>query len=199
MDSPLDTYTRWVTKEFEASIDLKRRTLDSQASVIVAIAQLIVETFQRGGKVLLCGNGGSAADAQHIAAEFVSRFRRERHGLPAIALTTDTSILTAIGNDYGYERVFARQIEALGRSGDTVIGISTSGASASVIAAMRAAREGGMATVGLTGASGGALVDHVDVCLRVPSQNTARIQEVHITAAHAICEIVERTLFPSVE
>lgn len=199
MNSPLDAYTRWVTEEFEASIDLKRRTLNSQASVIAAIAQLIVETFQRGGKVLLCGNGGSAADAQHIAAELVSRFRRERRGLPAIALTTDTSILTAIGNDYGYERVFARQVEALGRSGDTVVGISTSGTSASVIAAMRAARDGGMTTVGLTGASGGLLVDYVDVCLRVPSQNTARIQEVHITVAHAICEIVERTLFPLTE
>lgn len=194
-----DIYTRWVTEAFAASIDLKRLTLETQAPVIVAIAELIVATFQRGGKVLLCGNGGSAADAQHIAAEFVSRFRRERRGLPAIALTTDTSILTAIGNDYGFERVFARQVEALGQPGDTVIGISTSGASPNIIAAMRAAREGGMATVGLTGAAGGSLVHHVDVCLRVPSHNTARIQEVHITVAHAICEIVERTLFASTE
>jgi D-sedoheptulose 7-phosphate isomerase len=197
MDSRIDVCMRWVKEEFEASIDLKRRTLESQVSVIVTIADLIIETFQRGGKVLLCGNGGSAADAQHIAAEFVSRFRRERRGLPSIALTTDTSILTAIGNDYGYERVFARQIEALGRPDDTVVGISTSGASASVIAAMRTARDGGMATIGLTGATGGLLIDHVDVCLCVPSRNTARIQEVHITVAHVICEIVERTLFPS--
>jgi len=195
MNSPSDSFTRWVIDEIEASIDVKRRTIETQAPMIVAIAERVVETFRRGGKLLLCGNGGSAADAQHIAAEFVSRFRRERHGLPAIALTTDTSILTAISNDYGYERVFARQIEALGRPGDMVIGISTSGISASVIAAMRAARNGGMATVGFTGASGGTLVDHVDLCLCVPSHNTARIQEVHITVAHTVCEIVERTLF----
>jgi len=195
MNSPSDSFTRWVIDEIEASIDVKRRTIETQAPMIVAIAERVVETFRRGGKLLLCGNGGSAADAQHIAAEFVSRFRRERHGLPAIALTTDTSILTAISNDYGYERVFARQIEALGRPGDMVIGISTSGISASVIAAMRAARNGSMATVGFTGASGGTLVDHVDLCLCVPSHNTARIQEVHITVAHTVCEIVERTLF----
>ncbi len=195
MNSPSDSFTRWVIDEIEASIDVKRRTIETQAPMIVAIAERVVETFRRGGKLLLCGNGGSAADAQHIAAEFVSRFRRERRGLPAIALTTDTSILTAISNDYGYERVFARQVEALGRPGDMVIGISTSGISASVIAAMRAARNGGMATVGLTGASGGTLVDHVDLCLCVPSHNTARIQEVHITVAHVVCEIVERTLF----
>jgi D-sedoheptulose 7-phosphate isomerase len=195
MNSPSDSFTRWVIDEIEASIDVKRRTIETQVPMIVAIAERVVETFRRGGKLLLCGNGGSAADAQHIAAEFVSRFRRERHGLPAIALTTDTSILTAISNDYGYERVFARQVEALGRPGDMVIGISTSGISASVIAAMRAARNGGMATVGFTGASGGTLVDHVDLCLCVPSHNTARIQEVHITVAHTVCEIVERTLF----
>jgi D-sedoheptulose 7-phosphate isomerase len=195
MNSASDSFTRWVIDEIEASIDVKRRTIEMQASIIVAIAERIVETFRRGGKLLLCGNGGSAADAQHIAAEFVSRFRRERRGLPAIALTTDTSILTAISNDYGYERVFARQVEALGRPGDMVIGISTSGLSASVITAMRAARDGGMATVGFTGASGGMLVDNVDLCLCVPSHNTARIQEVHITVAHVVCEIVERTLF----
>jgi len=195
MNSPFDTFTRWVIDEIEASIDVKRRTIEMQAPMIVAIAERVVDTFRRGGKLLLCGNGGSAADAQHIAAEFVSRFRRERRGLPAIALTTDTSILTAISNDYGYDCVFARQVEALGRSGDMVIGISTSGVSASVIAAMRAARNGSMATVGFTGASGGTLVDHVDLCLCVPSHNTARIQEVHITVAHVVCEIVERTLF----
>lgn len=195
MDSRSEMYARWAIEEIEASIDLKRRTLESQLPVIVAIAERIVDTFQRGGKILLCGNGGSAADAQHIAAEFVSRFRRERRGLPAIALTTDTSILTAIGNDYGYERVFARQVEALGQQGDAVIGISTSGTSASVLAAMRTARNGGMATIGLTGATGGLLIGHADLCLCVPSQNTARIQEVHITVAHVVCEIVERTLF----
>ncbi len=195
IDERDEVYTRWAIEEIEASIDLKRRTLETQLPVIVAIAGRIVDTFQRGGKVLLCGNGGSAADAQHIAAEFVSRFRRERRGLPAIALTTDTSILTAIGNDYGYERVFARQVEALGQPGDVVVGISTSGTSASVLAAMRAARERGLAAIGLAGATGGLLIDHVDMCLCVPSQNTARIQEVHITVAHVVCEIVERSLF----
>ncbi len=195
VDERDEVYTRWAIEEIEASIDLKRRTLETQLPVIVAIAGRIVATFQRGGKVLLCGNGGSAADAQHIAAEFVSRFRRERRGLPAIALTTDTSILTAIGNDYGYERVFARQVEALGQPGDVVVGISTSGTSASVLAAMRAARERGLTAIGLAGATGGLLIDHVDVCLCVPSQNTARIQEVHITVAHVVCEIVERSLF----
>lgn len=195
MNLSSETFTRWVIDEIEASIDVKRCTLEAQAPMIVAIAERVIETFRRGGKLLLCGNGGSAADAQHIAAEFVSRFRRERRGLPAIALTTDTSILTAIGNDYGYERVFARQVEALGRPGDVVIGISTSGISASVIAAMRAARDGGMTTIGFTGASGGTLVDHVDLCLCIPSHNTARIQEVHITVAHVVCEIVERALF----
>lgn len=195
MNLSSETFTRWVIDEIEASIDVKRRTLEAQAPMIVAIAERVVETFRHSGKLLLCGNGGSAADAQHIAAEFVSRFRRERRGLPAIALTTDTSILTAIGNDYGYERVFARQVEALGRPGDVVIGISTSGISASVIAAMRAARDSGMTTIGFTGASGGTLVDHVDLCLCVPSHNTARIQEVHITVAHVVCEIVERALF----
>lgn len=195
MNLSSETFTRWVIDEIEASIDVKRRTLEAQAPMIVAIAERVIETFRRGGKLLLCGNGGSAADAQHIAAEFVSRFRRERRGLPAIALTTDTSILTAIGNDYGYERVFARQVEALGRPGDVVIGISTSGISASVIAAMRAARDSGMTTIGFTGASGGTLVDHVDLCLCIPSHNTARIQEVHITVAHVVCEIVERALF----
>lgn len=195
VDSRSDVYTRWAVEEIEASIDLKRRTLETQLPVIVAIARRIVDTFQRGNRVLLCGNGGSAADAQHIAAEFVSRFRRERRGLPAVALTTDTSILTAIGNDYGYERVFARQVEALGQPGDAVIGISTSGTSASVLAAMRTARDGGMTTIGLAGATGGLLIDHVEVCLCVPSHNTARIQEVHITVAHVVCEIVERALF----
>lgn len=195
VDSRSDAYTRWVIEEIEAGIDLKRRTLETQLPVIVAIAQRIVDTFERGNRVLLCGNGGSAADAQHIAAEFVSRFRRERRGLPAIALTTDTSILTAIGNDYGYERVFARQVEALGQPGDAVIGISTSGTSANVLAAMRTARDGGMTTIGLTGATGGLLIGAVDLCLCVPSQNTARIQEVHITVAHVVCEIVERVLF----
>lgn len=195
MDDQTETYARWAIEEFEASIMVKRRTREEQMPAIVAIGAQAVEAFRRGNKILLCGNGGSAADAQHIATEFVSRFRRERPGLPAIALTTDTSLLTAIGNDYGYERVFARQVEAHGRPGDLIIGISTSGTSASVIAAIQAARAAAMVTVGFTGASGGALAECVDYCLRVPSDNTARIQEVHITAAHIVCEIVERALF----
>lgn len=194
MMSDSEAYLLLATSEIEASIAVKRRVIEAHLPVVAAIAGMVVETLRRGNKLLLCGNGGSAADAQHIAAEFVSRFRRERPGLPAIALTTDTSVLTAIGNDYGYERVFARQIEALGRPGDLAIGISTSGESASVIAAMRAARAGGLATAGFSGATGGALRDQVDICLCVPSQHTARIQEAHITVAHIVCEIAEREL-----
>lgn len=150
--------------------------------------------LREGRKILLFGNGGSAADSQHIAAELVSRFRRERAALPAIALTTDTSILTAISNDYGFEEVFARQVEALGQEGDVVLGISTSGNSPNVLNAVRKAAEIGMKTVGFTGQDGGKLKECVDVCFRVPSQSTPHIQEVHIAVAHALCEVIEEAL-----
>jgi len=181
-----------LAREIEESIQVKQQVIDEGLSTLADIVELLVQTLQAGKKVVLFGNGGSAADSQHIAAELVSRFRRERQALPAIALTTDTSILTAIANDYSFENVFSRQIEALGQPGDMAIGISTSGNSPNVLKGMSAARQKGMTTVGLTGESGGQLKDCVDICFRVPSHSTPRIQEVHISVAHAMCELVEQ-------
>jgi D-sedoheptulose 7-phosphate isomerase len=164
-------------------------------AVVEAVAKACVASLKAGGKVLLAGNGGSAADAQHVAGEFVSRFAFDRPGLPAIALTTDTSVLTAIGNDYGYERVFERQVQALGVAGDVFFGITTSGRSPNVLRALEQARARGLVTVGMTGNRGGpihALCDHV---LAVPSPDTPRIQEGHIVLAHTVCLIVERRMF----
>ncbi len=146
---------------------------------------------KNGGKILLMGNGGSAADSQHIAAEIVGRFKKERKGLPAIALTTDSSILTSVGNDYGYDYIFTRQIEALCRTEDLVIGITTSGNSANVVKAMQAAKETGATTIGLTGGTGGKLTSICDINLVIPSDVTARIQEAHIFVGHCLCEILE--------
>jgi len=154
-------------------------------------AELISSTFSSGGKVLICGNGGSAADAQHIAAEFVGRYETERIALPAIALTTDTSALTALANDYDFERIFARQVEALGREGDCLIAISTSGNSPNVLAAVMAARSLGIKIIGFTGAHGKRLAGLSDIAIMVPSERTARIQEGHITAGHIICELID--------
>ncbi|HNZ57009.1 MAG TPA: SIS domain-containing protein [Methylophilaceae bacterium] len=148
-------------------------------------------TIQNGGKILIMGNGGSAADSQHIAAEIVGRYKKERKGMPAIALTTDTSILTSVGNDYGYDYIFARQIEALCRPEDLVIGITTSGNSANVVRAIEAAKAIGATTVGLTGGTGGKLKDLCDFSLVMPSSVTARIQEAHIFVGHSLCEILE--------
>jgi D-sedoheptulose 7-phosphate isomerase len=164
-------------------------------AAILAIADRIVRTLRDGGKVLLAGNGGSAADAQHIAAELVGRFGFDRAPLAALALTTDTSALTAIGNDYGFERVFERQVRGLGRPGDVFIGFSTSGRSANILAALGAARDCGLSTVGFTGLNGTGMTPLCDLLLVVPSDDTALIQQVHITAAHAICGLVERDLF----
>jgi D-sedoheptulose 7-phosphate isomerase len=158
----------------------------------LAAAAAIVDAFGRGRTLLLFGNGGSAADAQHVAAELVGRFERERAALAAIALTTDTSILTSVGNDYGYDRVFARQIEALGRPGDVALGISTSGESPNVLAALEAARAAGLQTIALTGGDGGAVGRAAAIHVNVPSASTARVQEVHRTLLHVICDIVER-------
>lgn len=163
---------------------------------VAEVAALVAEALRTGGKLLLCGNGGSAADAQHWAGELVSRFAYDRPGLAAIALTTDTSILTAIGNDYGYERVFARQVEALGRPGDVLFALSTSGRSPNVLAALAAARERGLRTVGFTGAGEGEMAPLCDVLLRVPHTETPRIQEGHEAMGHAICALIEATLFP---
>lgn len=162
-----------------------------QADAVAAVAAPILATLAGGGKLLLCGNGGSAADAQHVAAELVVRFRRERRALPAIALTTDTSQLTAIGNDYDFTRLFARQVEALARPGDLLVAISTSGNSPNVLAAVATARQLGVATLGFSGAPGGALARSADCCYLAPSAVTARIQEAHIVVWHAICECID--------
>jgi D-sedoheptulose 7-phosphate isomerase len=162
-----------------------------QQATLEAIARAMTATLRAGGKILWCGNGGSAADAQHMAAELIGRFRRERRAMPSIALTTDSSILTCLANDYGYETVFSRQVEALGRTGDLLVGISTSGNSANVIAALKAARAQGVATVAFTGAGGGKMVAHADSLFAVPSRDTARIQEAHSLAAHMLCDWVE--------
>jgi D-sedoheptulose 7-phosphate isomerase len=162
---------------------------------LLQAADLLINALGRGNKLLIMGNGGSAADAQHLAAEIVGRFRLERRGLPAVALTTDTSILTAIANDYGYEAVFRRQVEALADKGDVVIGISTSGESANVASALLLARERGCSTVGLLGKSGGGIRDMVDLDLTVPAGDTPRIQEGHITIIHILCDLVEQGLF----
>jgi D-sedoheptulose 7-phosphate isomerase len=156
---------------------------------------LIVDALQSGKKILIMGNGGSAADAQHMAAEFVGRFLLERKALPAIALTTDTSIITAVGNDYGFDEIFKRQVEALARAGDVVIGISTSGHSNNVFHALTAANDMGCSTIGLLGREGGNIAGIVDVNLTVPVQETPRIQEAHLTIIHIICDLVERNLF----
>lgn len=177
-------------KAIDDHFDVVQR-LRSKLPVLTAIAHAMTLTLQSGGKVLFCGNGGSAADSQHLAAEFVGRFRRERRGLASHALTTDTSILTAVANDYGYESVFARQVEAFGKTGDVLVGISTSGNSANVVAAMELARMQGLVTVGFTGAGGGKMAEFADILLDVPSRDAARIQESHILAGHMLCDWVE--------
>jgi D-sedoheptulose 7-phosphate isomerase len=162
---------------------------------LVEVADAWSAALKRGNAILLAGNGGSAADCQHIAGELVGRFYFDRPGLPAIALTTDTSALTAIGNDHGFERIFARQVEALGRSGDVFVAISTSGTSPNILAAVAAARAKGMLVVGLTGRTGGRLRDQCDLCLSVPADTSPRIQEGHMVSYHLICALVERALF----
>jgi D-sedoheptulose 7-phosphate isomerase len=174
------------------SVRLHEQAKAASVGPTAAAATAMTAALRAGGKVLVFGNGGSASDAQHFAAELVGRFVRERRAIPAVALTTDTSILTAIGNDYGFDRVFSRQIEALGRAGDVALGITTSGASANVVAALDLARAAGLVTVALTGRDGGLAGRAADIHVNVPSSNTARVQEVHRTLLHAICELVER-------
>jgi D-sedoheptulose 7-phosphate isomerase len=168
--------------------------LSRQKQLLESIAIRMSEALLAGRKVLWCGNGGSAADAQHLAAELVGRFRRERRGLASMALSTNTSILTAIGNDYGYEHVFRRQVEALCVAGDVVVGISTSGNSPNVCSALKAAREQGAFTVAFTGETGGTAADIADAALRIPSRDTARIQEGHILCGHMVCDWIEQTI-----
>jgi phosphoheptose isomerase len=174
------------------TIALHERVRDADPRPLVDAAAAIVVSLRAGGKLLVFGNGGSASDAQHVAAELVGRFQRERAGLAAVALTTDTSVLTSIGNDYSFDRVFARQIEALGRPGDVALGISTSGGSANVVAALQSARAAGLRTIALTGRDGGDVGRGAEIHINVPAQSTARVQEVHRTLLHVICDLVER-------
>jgi len=184
-----------VASVVQESLLLKQQILDDREliRIIAQAGERIARALQLGRKLLFFGNGGSAADAQHLAAEFIGRFRAERPALPALALTVNTSSLTAIGNDYSYEKVFVRQLEGLGAPGDVAVGISTSGKSPNVLAALRAARELGMATIGMTGARGNALCELADFAIRVPSNQTPRIQEAHILIGHILCEIAERS------
>ena len=190
-------FERRVTELIEASIAMKQSLLRSQGvkSTIAIVSELLVDALKQGNKALLFGNGGSAADAQHIAAELVGRFAFERPALPALALSVNSSCVTAIGNDYGFDRVFSRQLEALARSGDVAIGISTSGNSLNVQNAMSVAKKIGLHTVALTGRSGGKLKNMVDHCICAPSDETPRIQECHILIEHIISELVEREIF----
>ena len=176
---------------FEATIALHERVAAADFAPVVQAASAIRASHRAGGKLLIFGNGGSAADAQHMAAELVNRLQRERAALAALALSTDTSILTSIANDYTFDRVFVRQIEALGRPGDVALGISTSGGSPSVVRALEAARSRGLKTIALTGRNGGGAAAAADIHVNVPSDSTARIQEVHRTLIHAVCELVE--------
>lgn len=187
-----------IRRRLEESSRVKQEMLSSPEllDAVERAAEAIYSSLRLGGKLVLFGNGGSAADAQHIACEFVGRFGKERGALPAIALTTNTSCLTAIANDYSFDVVFERQVRALVRRGDVVIGISTSGRSRNVILGLRAARELGAFTVGLTGATGDEMCRECDVCIKVPSTSTPRIQEAHITIGHIISELVESWLFP---
>ena len=179
---------------FAESIEVKQGTLKKNLSEIIGTVEAIIAAFRSGHKLFFCGNGGSAADCQHIAAEFVGRFQKERKAWPAIALTTDSSALTALGNDYSFDIVFSRQLQALGQKGDVLIAISTSGNSKNVLEALKQAKSKGITTVGVTGGSGGQLAALCDIPIVAASSKTARIQESHLVIFHAICELVENAL-----
>ncbi len=185
---------------FQSSIETKRLSLDKVKAEIVNAADMMHQAFKQQGKILTCGNGGSAADAQHLSSELLNRFERERKGLAAIALTTDSSTLTSIANDYDYENIFSRQVQALGNTNDVLVAITTSGNSANVLAAIQAAHEKNMTVIALTGNSGGNLTSILkdnDVEIRVPSDSTARIQEVHLLVLHCICDLIDQQLLDS--
>ncbi|EAI2995052.1 D-sedoheptulose 7-phosphate isomerase [Campylobacter coli] len=193
----MENLNSYIKEHFQESILVKEQILkDENLITLIKNASLeVIKAYRNGNKTLLAGNGGSAADAQHIAGEFVSRFYFDRPGIASIALTTDTSILTAIGNDYGYENLFARQVQAQGVKGDVFIGISTSGNSKNILKALDLCRQKGITSIGLSGASGGAMNELCDYCIKVPSTCTPRIQEAHILIGHIICAIVEEELF----
>lgn len=181
-----------IKERFEEHIAVAQLVMQSEIlEQVNRISKVIKEALADGNKVLFCGNGGSAADSQHLAAEFVGRFQKERQGLPAIALTVDTSILTAVGNDYGFDKVFVRQVEALAKNGDVLIGISTSGNSGNVVQAVELAKQKGVYCVGMTAEGGGKLLQLCDECIAVPAKVTARAQEMHILIGHIICELVD--------
>ena len=187
-----------IVAAFEESVATKKAFLAGNLDTLITVIDLIAACFRQGNKLLIFGNGGSAADAQHIAAEFVNRFRIERPPLPALALTTDSSAITSIANDYDYAQIFSKQVKALGKPGDVALAISTSGNALNVLNALDACSAGQITSIGLTGGDGGKMVGRADFLLRAAStKNTARIQETHILAAHVICEMVDASLFPS--
>lgn len=183
-----------IGKALREGADLRLRMIETMDGPLLEAAETIADSFKAGGKILLFGNGGSAADAQHVAAEFMNRFLIERPPLPAIALTTDSSILTSVSNDYAFDEIFSKQIKALGKKGDVAIGITTSGSSSNVLKGIRAARKAGLVTIALTG-EGGRAASLSDIALAVPSRSTPRIQELHITIGHILCDLVDTLLF----
>ncbi|KHD35749.1 phosphoheptose isomerase [Clostridium acetobutylicum] len=187
----------FIEAQIRSSIEAKEKILKDGQYIeqIQSIVEIVIQAYKSGKKVLLCGNGGSAADSQHIAAEFVSKFRLDRKALPAIALTVNTSVLTSIGNDYSYKNIFERQVEAFGQEGDVLIGISTSGNSENITLAFKKAREIGVTTIGFLGKDGGENKNYCDFPLIVPSEDTPRVQEAHIMIGHIVCDIVEKELF----
>ncbi|MFG5098545.1 D-sedoheptulose 7-phosphate isomerase [Campylobacter lari] len=193
----MENLNSYIKSHFADSIKVKDEILNDEnlINLMKKAALMIIQAYKNGNKTLLAGNGGSAADAQHIAGEFVSRFYFDRPGIASIALSTDTSILTAIGNDYGYENLFARQVQAQGNKGDVFIGISTSGNSKNILKALEICKEKEILSIGLSGASGGAMNELCDICINVPSSCTPRIQESHILIGHILCAIVEEELF----
>ena len=186
-----------IRSQLDESSRIKILIKEQYSEAILETAEIMIKSLKSGGKLLMCGNGGSAADSQHFAAELIGRFMREREPLPAIALTTDTSILTAIGNDYSYDDIFKKQVQALGASQDVLIGLSTSGNSKNVLNAFEAAKEKGMTTIGLTGKGGGQIAKESDYSLVMPTDTSGRIQEAHITIIHIWCDLIESTLFPN--
>lgn len=184
-----------IKENLKESIAVKEKVLEKLVPKIEEAAKIIIDAFESGHKLLIFGNGGSAADAQHIAAELVNRFKMDRNPLPALALTTDTSIITSAGNDYGFETIFAKQVKALAKRGDILLGISTSGKSKNVLEAIKTGKEIGACSIGLLGCGGGTIGEEVDINITVPSNDTPRIQESHITIAHIICGLIEEEMF----
>lgn len=188
---------KYIKNQIEESVKVKQEILQNidLMNLIEEVSRKTIEVYRNGNKTIIAGNGGSAADAQHIAGEFVSKFYFDRPGIPSIALTTDTSIITAIGNDYGYNKLFSRQIQANGQEGDIFIGISTSGNSQNIVEALVECKSKGITTVGLTGETGGKMAELCDYCIKIPSKETPRVQESHIVIGHIICAIVEEAIF----